>query len=74
MIIVCSYQYITSLGESIETYSSYIILAFSSIDSGLRSFLRSSQASQKSIFSSLYSQRKKDRNTLRPPDKKLYDM
>ena len=58
---------LTSLGDSIETYSSYIIRAFSSTDSGFRSFLRSSHASQNRIFSSLYSHRRKDLNTFRPP-------
>lgn len=40
--------------------------AFSSMASGLVSFFSSSQASQKRMFSSLYSQRRKSRNNVRP--------
>ena len=43
-------------------------LAFSSIISGLRSFLRSSHANQNRMFSSLYSCLKKERKTFRPPE------
>ena len=46
-----------------------VLLAFSSINSGLRSFLRSSQASQKRMFSSEYSHRRNVRKTTRPSEK-----
>lgn len=42
--------------------------AFSSIRSGLDSCFSSSQASQKRMFSSEYSQRRKSRKTLRPAE------
>lgn len=44
-----------------------MILHFSSMTSASVSFLRSSQASQKRMFSSLYSHLRNSRNTLRPP-------
>lgn len=43
-----------------------MILAFSSMSSGLRSFFKSSQANQKRMFSSLYSHRRNERKTFLP--------
>lgn len=50
---------LTSLGERIDINSSYMRRVFSAITSGFVSRFKSSQAVQKRMFSSEYSQRRK---------------
>lgn len=68
------FLFLTSLGASFSMKSVYIFLAFEDSFWGDLVFLKSSQASQNSIFSSQNSDFKKALNAARPSERKACRM